>query len=162
MDEIPLLLNKANKLFEVADHLTFVTYPVVNEPKLIFTIMDHVLNSCVAAMDALLYYEYVYKRINSYNKDNFIEKINLFKQQVAPRYNIDRKQIFIMEDIKTILDHRKKSKMEFAKKNEMIMCSDTYDVKTVTVDKVKSYVYESKNFLNKINTLLKTQNARRR
>lgn len=161
MADIPTLLEKANKLFEVADHLTYVTYPMVKEPKLIFTITEHILNSCVSAMDALLYYEYTYKRIDSYQNNNFMEKINIFKYKVAPRYGIDRKHIFIMEDLKMILDRHKKSPVEFSKNNSIIMCNPNYEVTTITIEKVKNYVYESKNFLNKVNSLLKTQNARR-
>ena len=162
MNEIQVLLERANKLHEVADHLAFVTYPVVKEPKLIFTIAEHVLNACILAMDALLYYELLYKRINSYNKESFAEKISILKTRIAPKYGIERKHVFLIEEIKNMLENRQNSKIEFAKRNEVIFCSHDYDVKIISIEKAKNYVYESKAFLNRVNTLLKpTQNARR-
>ncbi len=160
MDQIPELLGKANKLLETADHLAFVTYPMVKEPKLAFTISEHLHNACVSAMDALLNYEHRYKRLESF-PDKFTSKMIIFKQQIGPRYNIDRQQIFAIEDMHNMLEDRKKAEVEFTKHDKMVMFHPDYEIRTLTMERVKSYVYESKRFLEKINSLLRVQNARR-
>ena len=160
MDQIPELLANASKLLATADHLAFVTYPMVKEPKLAFTISEHLYNACVNAMDALLYYEYRYKRLDIL-PDKFTTKVIIFKQQIGPRYNIDRSQILAIEDMHNLLEDRKKSQVEFRKHDKMVMFHPDYEIKTLTMEKVKSYVYEAKSFLEKINSLLKVQNVRR-
>jgi len=140
MKEVAVLLEKANKSLEVADHLAYVTYPMVKEPKLGFTITEHLYNACNNAIDALLFYEYTYKRIENCQNEGFAKKMDIFKRTIAPRYNIDRKQLFIIE---------------FVKKDKVIICNPDFDIRTITMEKIKSYVYESKNFLIKINSMLK-------
>ena len=160
MDEISALLEKANKSIEVADHLAYVTYPMVKEPKLGFTIAEHTLSACLNATDALLAYERMFKRIDYY-PNSFVSKIDIMKRDIGPRYNIERKHIFIMEDLNTILSHRKKANLEFIRRDKLVICDHDFDIRTLTMEKVKSYVYESKNFLIRINTILKSKNDRR-
>lgn len=155
MKEVAVLLEKANKFLEVADHLAYVTYPMVKEPKLGFTITEHLYNACNNAIDALLFYEYAYKRIENCQNEGFAKKMDIFKRTIAPRYNIDRKQLFIIEDMHSLLSYRKKSQIEFVKKDKVIICNPDFDIRTITMEKIKSYVYESKNFLIKINSMLK-------
>lgn len=156
MDNASNLLTKANKSLEIADHLAFVTYPMVKEPKLGYTITEHALTACLNAIDALLFYEYTFKR-TGYPPDQFAAKIDLMKRQIAPRYNIDRKHIFIIEDMHNLLEYRKKSPIEFVKKDALIICDRDYEYKTMSIEKIKNYVYESKGFLSKINSLLKSR-----
>ena len=160
MNQIPEMLEKANSLLEIADHLAFVTYPMVKEPKLAFTISEHLYNACVNAIDAIFYYEYRYKRLDIL-PDKFTTKMIILKRQVGPRYNIDRKQIFAIEDMHNMLEDRKKSQVEFTRHDKMVMFHPDYEIKTLTMERVKSYVYESKSFLERINSLLKVQNVRR-
>ena len=58
------LLASANKAFKTADHLCYMTYPLVNDIKLIVTIVDNLDKALVLGMDALLQHEYLYKRLS--------------------------------------------------------------------------------------------------
>lgn len=159
MQEIYALIDKANRLFQTADHLTYVTYPVVNDVKLIITIMENIYSSLIAGMEAILNYDRMYKRISPL-PDNFSARLDVFKNKCAPRYNIDRNYILLINDLKNILEQRKKSQMEFVRKDKFVIMNGSFRAQTLTIDKVKLYLSESKEFINKLNKIF--QNDRRR
>ena len=60
------LINKANQSFKVADHIAYVTYPLVKDNKLIITVTENLAESLTKAIESLLFYERMYKRISIY------------------------------------------------------------------------------------------------
>ena len=69
MQNIAKTIEDANKLFKTADHLTYVTYPLLKDNKLIITIIENLSEATTKAMDAVLYYEKYYKRIMHFPSD---------------------------------------------------------------------------------------------
>jgi hypothetical protein len=63
-----------------------------------------------------------------------------------------------MKDLREIIRNRKESPMEFIRKDKYVICSEDYGMKTITIDKVKNYIFQSKSFIIKLNTMFK--NAR--
>ena len=53
------LISGANKAVRTADHLVYVTYPLVNDVKLLVTITENLNKALLMAMEALLQYEYL-------------------------------------------------------------------------------------------------------
>lgn len=149
-------LKKANKLLNTADHLTYMTYPLVKETKLMLTIIEHLYNSLVAGMDAVLSYDRLYKRISPLSSD-FFSRLEVFKMKSARRYNIDREYVLLIQDLRRIVEYRKKSPMEFIRGNKLVICDDNYKMKTLTYDKVKEYLATSKKFILKVNNIFKDE-----
>ena len=159
-DHIKSLLREANKTLQTADHLAYVTYPIVNELKLLVTIAENVYLSMSFGMEALLRYDLLYKRI-SYIPQDFTSKLEVFKR-VSMRYNIERMHVSALKDIRELLEHQKKSPVEFTRKDKLIMFSSNYKVqKTINIDKVKEYINNAKPFIAKVNRILQNTNDRR-
>ncbi len=159
MEEVLRLVKEANKSYETADHLTYVTYPMIKEIKLLITISENLYNSLIKGMDAILYYDRLYKRIGPFNSD-FDSRFDIFKLKSIKRYNFDRDVILLIEDLRNILKHRKESPMEFVRKNKYIMCNSDYNMKTLTIEKIKSYLVRAKPFFSRLNTLLMKNDRR--
>ncbi len=148
------LLFEANKAFKNADHLIYVTYPLVNDVKLIVTIVDNLNKALLSGMDALLQYEYLYKRISFLPRD-FNDKIEVFKTYCIPKYSIDRESLLLVSDIKKLVEHRKNSPIEFVRSGKFVMCTSDYKMRVLNYDKVKNFVIQGKGFINKLNGILK-------
>ncbi len=159
MEEVFKLVSKAKKLYETADHLTYVTFPVVNEIKLLVTITENLHSALVHGMNALLQYDRLYKRIPPLNTD-FTSRFEVFKTKCVPRYNIDRSIILLMQDLKDIIEKRKESPMEFQRKNKFVICSHDYKMKTLSLGKVKEYLSQSKPFFTRLDMIF-NKNGRR-
>mgnify|MGYP001615170786 FL=1 len=145
-EDIKSLLKEANKTLATADHLAYVTYPIVNELKLLVTITQNVYLSMSLGMEALMRYDLYYKRISHVPSD-FETRLEVFKK-VSQRYNIERMHLSALKDIKELLEHQKKSPVEFTRKDKLIMLSQNYKVqKTMTIEKVKEYINQAKPFI---------------
>ena len=153
MEEFISLVKEANKAFETADHLAFVTYPLINDTKLIILILENLNNALTRTMDAFLYYDKLYKKIQFIPND-FTSKFELFKTRSAKYYNLSYQNIEIILEIKEFIDERKKSQMEFSRKNSFVLYSNL-QLKTISLDKVKNYISKAKQIIFSLNSLSK-------
>lgn len=154
MGDVVDLLKEANLSLKRADHMLYMTYPLVKDNKLIISILEHLHVSVGKAMDAILYHERMYKRVELFS-DNFEVKFDIFKEKCSKLYNIDRRYLLLIEDLKKISDERKKSKMEFVKEEKYVICISNYATRVLTIDKLKEYLNTSRDFIRKVNLILK-------
>lgn len=151
--KIKSLLVVANNKIATADHLAFVTYPTVREPKLLLSIIEDIFVGVSAAMDAILAYERMFKRVPSHTSD-LQTRIDVFKSSCAERYNFNRATLVMMMDIYRLLEFQKKSAMQIAKNDKLVIFEDDYRMKSITIESVKNYMALSKPFIEKTNKVL--------
>ena len=145
---------QALKSVKVADHMLYVTYPVLQDPKLLVSILDNVFLGLTSAMTAVLWHERFLKRIPPFN-DTFESKFNLFRAKIAPGYKIAKKYAEFMREIQEIIVTHRKSKVEFRRKDSFIICQDDYSTISVTVPQLKDYVRVTKEFIDVMEIVLK-------
>jgi len=141
-----LSLEKAKKSLRTADHLTYMTYPLVRENKLLLKILDEIYLAVFNTINSILQYEYLYKRIQIYSdpKENF----RTF-QKLAEKYNLSQEQLKKLTEILTLFENHKKSPFEFSKKEKIIIMSDNLHTETLNLEKIKSFLLETKDFIRK-------------
>ena len=140
------LREKARKNINIADHMIYMTYSVVKDPKLLLTIMDNIFLSLTYGMSSILHYERLYKKIAVF-PENFESKLELFKERVVPKYGIPPENIKMMQKVKDIILEHKRSPMEFVRGNKFVICNDSYKMRTLSVDEIKEYIKRTKEFL---------------
>lgn len=149
MEKFHQMVQEANKYFITADHLAYVTYPVVKEIRLTITIAQNLYNSINKIMDAVIYRERLYKRISPV-PDEFESRVNIL-QNCLRRYNISQDYLRTYRELKIILKSHNESPVEFIRNNKLVMCSDSYTkVKTIDIDTLKKHVIEVRNILEEI------------
>lgn len=146
------LLNDANRYFRSADHIAYVTYPLLQDNKLIVAVLENLNNATLCIMEAILQQENI-------NQESFKVKYEIFKER-ARRYQIEEAEVKIIQELKSLSDQRKKSDMEFVRKDKYILW-DPYKgkLKELTMQSMKEYIIKIKPLLRKINANL--QNVRR-
>jgi len=139
-------LEKAKKSLQMADHLTYMTFPIVRENRLLLKILEEISHSLISTINAILQYEYLYKRVQIYQdpKENF----RTFKN-VAERYSINSEQMNKIIEILTLAERHKKSPFEFAKNDKIVIMSEGMRTETLTIEKIKSYLLEVKDVIRK-------------
>lgn len=144
-------IEKAKKSLKIADHLTYMTFPVVRENRLLLKILEEISNSIISTINSILQYEYLYKRIKLYSnaKDNF----EIFKK-LTPKYSINQEQLNKIIEILSLAEQHKSSSFEFVKNDKVVIMTNNLNHKTLTIDKTKEYITETKNFLNKVLIML--------
>ena len=144
---------KAVSSFKTADHLTYVTFPVVNDYKIILTALENVNNALINGMNAVLEYERLYKRVMPL-ADNFNSRFEVFKRMFE-KYGFNNDEAMLMMELKKFLEERKNASLEFTRSNRVVICYGNYKTKSVSLDDVKKYLSITKSFIFKVNKVLK-------
>ncbi|MFW6230531.1 MAG: hypothetical protein ACOC32_00735 [Nanoarchaeota archaeon] len=153
MEPYQRLRSEAKKKLSLADHMLFVTYPLVKDSKLLLAVMENAFLALTHTMGFLLYYERMFKRVPPFF-DTFESKYRLFSEKCVPRYNLDESSLELLRDVKEILVAHKRSPIEFSKGDQFVICSDDYELKVLKAQDIKSYVAKTKEFFNSINSLV--------
>ena len=88
MEKSSILLKEAHQYINTADHLCYVTFPTVNDNKILMAIAENIYVSMITAMEALLQYEKEFKG----KAKNFIDLYVLMKSIYAADF--DKKEEF--------------------------------------------------------------------
>lgn len=153
MEEFERLKKEANRYFKTADHLVYVTYPLVKDHRLMITALENLYIAMRYAMDAVIYYDRLYKRIGPV-PENFESRYEVFKMKCAPRYKIANEFVVMFKQLKRFIDEHKNSPVEFVRNNKVVICSQGYEsVKMVDINLLKSYVVNVREFMRVVNSI---------
>jgi hypothetical protein len=139
-------LLKANKNLKIADHMFYVTYPLLKDYKLMPLILENIFLALTNALSALLNYELVFKRVPEFS-DNFESKFNVFKEHCLERHSFDKDILNILVQVKELVLKHRKSPVEFYKNEKFVICSDDYKITTLSVEDIKKYIAKTKVFI---------------
>ncbi len=140
-------LQEAEKMIRTADHLIYVTFPLIKDKKLLLKIILETKAAIANCINSILQYEYLYKRINLY-KDPMLN-FRTFKDKCAQRYKMTGEEIKLILELFEIVEKHKKSTMEFIRREKVIILSENLEQKTISVDKIKEFILLAKSILNK-------------
>ena len=148
-------LQEAQKTIRIADHLLYMTFPLVKDKKLLLKIILELKKGLSYCINSVLQYEYLYKRIrlSSDSKSNF----KTFQEKCAPRYNISDEEIQAVLEIFNLVEKHKQSPMEFVKNEKVVILSQDLQIDTITFEKTKEFLQISKDILRKIKLSLETK-----
>jgi len=135
---------EALKHLRIADHMTYVTFPLLNEKRLLLKIFDEIHNSIASCINSILNYEYYYKRIDLYSTSR--DNLDTFFS-VAKNYNISNEHIKKIKEIFEINRKHKQSAMEFVKKEKFVIMSDSLNVRILDLRTIKEYLLAAKEVL---------------
>ncbi len=147
-------LDKASKLLQTADHMLYMTYPLVKEKRLLLKILNETYLAILNIVNSILQYEYLYKRIQLYKdaKANF----EVFKK-CSPRYGITPEQVQEIIEIFNLAEKHKKSPFEFVKNEKIVIMTNSLKTDTITMEKMKSYILLAKDLLRKAETIIRNR-----
>lgn len=144
-------IQEAERTIHGVDYLTYVTFPIIKDKRLLIKILTETKRAIVNCINAILQYEHFYKRIYLY--ENAKENFRTFVDKCAPRYNITRQELSSVMELFDILEKDKDSQMEFLKENKMIILSENMNAKVVDIERIKFFLFLAKNILKKTKEL---------
>jgi len=153
MEEFQVLRDKALQKIKVADHMIFMTYPALKDPKLLLAIVENVFASLDYGVSALLHYERLFKQIPPFN-DTYASRMEVFKRRMIPKHRLSPNYVNLIMDVKSILSEHKNSPVTFIRKDKFVICSPSYSMKAIDINLVKKYIFEAKVFLNTVNKIV--------
>jgi len=145
--------DKALKHLKIADHMLTQTYKTLNDQKILLTVLENLFLALTNSMAAILHYERYHHRIPPF-QDTFDSKFNMLKLKVANLYPISQEALQFMLDIKYLIVAYKESPAAFSRKQAYIICSEEYDVKSLSEEGMKKSMQKAKAFVGLMQDIL--------
>lgn len=143
-------ISLAQKHFKTADHLTYVTYSLVNEPKLLLTVVQNLQKATYYTMEAIIAYEQYNKNILTIPSD-FSSRFQIFKRDCAKKYEIEPQMLQVIFELNGLVDSHGDSSVEFVRKDNYVMCDQEYkNIETINLEKIKKYLIDIRMLLKKL------------
>jgi len=139
-------LIEAKRLLKIADHMVYITYPVLKEQRLLIKILSQINDALNNTISAVLNHEYLQKNIKKYSdsKMNFEAFIGC-----CPEYNIDKTHINIIKKVSGIMEMHSKSPLEFIRKDQFVIMSDNLKTEPITIERLKIFLHVSQQIFEK-------------
>ncbi|MCB9362405.1 hypothetical protein H6504_03130 [Candidatus Woesearchaeota archaeon] len=151
--ESAIRLAKARKNLQVADHMVSVTYPLLQEPRLLLTILDNIFLAYVHSMTALLEFEYENKHRESIPGE-LQDKFDIFRRTHLDRYHLDKSLPETIQELKELVLCHKRSPVEFRRRDEFVICSENYDIKKLSIRQMQRYIAKAKLFIDRLSSVI--------
>ena len=145
--------NHARTHIKIADHMLTQTFPLVKDTKLLLAAADNVFQAVKYSMDAILYYERLFKRIPPFS-NTFVSKLNIFEARCTRRYDFPAEYLTLIKELYDIVEKHKNSPVEFSRDNKFVICTDTYRMKTITAEQLKKYIETTKGFVTQMEQMV--------
>lgn len=146
MEKFQELREKAVQTIKKADYMLTMTYPMLQESKILVSVAKNLYSAMEDALTAILEHEKTFKNIPGYS-DNFDSKFIIFRDKIAPRYSVPSEHARFISDLREIMSAHSKSPMEFSRKDKFVICSDSYEIRTLTQNDLKKMLNKAKVFI---------------
>jgi len=158
MEKFIEYLEESAKRISIADHLLYITFPLVKDKKLLLKILEEINLGITSCLNSILQYEYLFKRIKLYSDPK--QNLEVFKQKCAPRFLITQNEIKSIIELFEIIKLHKKSPFEFVKDEKIVILSDDMKQKIINLEKAKEFLASAKSILEKTKKILKNNFSR--
>lgn len=150
-------LNSAEQRIRTADHIIYITYPLIKEKRLIKKIIEELYESANSIINTILSYEKFYKRIESNENP-----LTTFKEKCAPNFNISPSELQTIFELFSLMEKYKESSMEFIRKDRLVIMNNNLKTESISIDNLKRYLSVIKIILQKTKTKIEQESFRLR
>jgi hypothetical protein len=148
-------IQEAQKTVQTIDHLIYVTFPLIQDKKILIKILTETKNSITNCINAILQYEYLHHRIRLCKdaKTNF----QIFIKKCAQKYEITANEIDSILKLFELSKKQEQSTAEFVRQEKVVLLSKNLQTEIITIEKTKEFLQLSKNILKKTTKTISLQ-----
>jgi hypothetical protein len=149
MEKFAECVSEAHKKLVFSKYLLEKTYPMVQDPKMLLSVISNIYYSLRLALLGVLYFELFFKRVKPFS-DDLNEQICIFEDFCVERY--PKLSCFSKElsSIQKIIDAHKDSSVEFAKNEEVRMFDENYHTTILSYSDVSNHISNAKVFIDSL------------
>ncbi|MEK6917073.1 MAG: hypothetical protein AABW92_04990 [Nanoarchaeota archaeon] len=144
---------KAIKHMKVADHILIMTYPLVQDPKLLKLVFKNIYLSIENLLLSLVHYESKYFKIPKFDGD-FHSLLDLVKP-VMKKYNISVGYSNFLDELNHVMKTQRDADVEFIRKDKFVFASEDYKLNIVSQQKLKDYIVKGKLLTREVLKVIK-------
>ncbi len=153
MEQFQSAREDAKKNIKLADHMITVTYPLIKDSKLLLAVMENLFLAYTNAMSSILHYDRLFKRIPAF-PDTFEGKFRMFRNKCMLKHNLSKNFANEIQDIREIMEEHRKSPVEFSRKDRFVICSDNYNMKSLSPEDIRRHIEKAKLFIQAMDNIV--------
>jgi len=144
MEKILLILKEAKKQIQSANHFFSVTYPFLREWKILVRVVLCLKEGIVHTMNAMLFHEYLYKRVTLYKEPR--ENLRIFRQKCFKVLDFLDDEVDKIFDLLSLAERCSRSQVHFSRNEEVVLLNEIMEKSIFNEKIVKEYVALSRRF----------------
>lgn len=146
-------LQNALKSIKIADHILYITYPIIKDKRLLLKSLDSIYDAIVDMINSFLQYDYIWKKIKltGDSKDNF----EIFINRSSKNHNISKEEIDELQDFFSLVESHKKAPMEFKRRDKIVIMNSNLHTTTIDSEKIKKYLSLARRLFEKARFMIK-------
>ncbi len=148
MEKYETAIKEATKYLTVAEHVLNVTYPLLQDPKILKFALHKIFLGVDKTMAALLCADRQQKKIPPFN-ESFVGRYSNLEKSLKIN-NLSTGYLNFVKEIKEITDKQKESDIEFIRKDKFVFASGDYKLSTITEQEIKDYLRKAKFFMKEV------------
>lgn len=129
-------LDKATNNLRIADHIIYITYPLIKDKKLLLKALDQIYEGLLSTINSILQYDYLWKRIRLYQDPR--ENFETFINKCAKRYNISDQDVRELMAFLNLMESHRKSPMEFIRREKIVILSENLSTTQLDLERLKN------------------------
>ena len=134
------MLDEATRRIQVADHMLTMTYPLINDPKLLIAVLSNLIKSMDASISAAL------ARENIPFNNTLQGRLAAYKRHLTRKLGIPPETLRAYEDMQATLKEHAASPVTFRRNEKFVICNEGYKLRTLTPMTAKKYVALTRTF----------------
>ncbi|MCL6500477.1 MAG: hypothetical protein K6T16_00385 [Candidatus Pacearchaeota archaeon] len=144
------LLAKAENSLRIADHMVYITYPLLKESRLLQKIIDQLSEVAMNIIEASLSYEYIFKRLLlPQSREQYFD---MFRTKCSASFGIAPAEMQVLKELFDLIEKHKNSPFEFSRKDKLVIMSNGFRTDAINLEKLKKYLNTLKVVLQKTKT----------
>ncbi|AJF61528.1 TPA: hypothetical protein HA239_03070 [Candidatus Woesearchaeota archaeon] len=143
----------AIRYMRVADHVLTMTYPIVQDPKLLKLVFKNLFMSMQNLVLALLHYETKHFKIPEFIGD-FPSALEAVKP-VMKKHKINIEYYNFLDDLNQFMETQNESDVEFVRKDRFVFASEDYRLNIISKEKLKEYIIKGKLLMKEMQKVIK-------
>jgi hypothetical protein len=137
-------LKESIKHLQIADHITYVTFPLVNDKRLLLKVFEEIYKSIVFSINSMVIFE---KLENKGINEDFIAD---FLNKYGENYNFGNDKINKIFEIMEINRKHRESSMEFVRKDKLVIMSNNLNIQSLNIISIKEYLILAKELVIRV------------
>ena len=149
--ECAQLLDRAEKELRGADHMVYITYPLIKDNRILKSVLDQMYNIAENIVHSILNYEFRYRRIGPITITKLdVSGLNWITfMRCYSRFGITPEEADKLKEMLEIISRHKASTVEFTRKDRLVFMSNGAHAESVGFDQIKSHMTNMKVIFKK-------------
>jgi hypothetical protein len=153
MQELSKEILEMKRCLNAADHLTYMTYPLIKDYKLLIQIAKNIYDAMIKGVNIVLEHDRLYKRIDLLPQ-NFEPRFQIFQRECVRKYNFKGEEVSLIIELKDLLNNHLRSSMVFRRRDEMVIYGENLRIKKLSLPMVKDYLTKAKPFILRVDNII--------